>query len=361
MSRLRSTKEVAISSLHLPGGWRQRLDPDQVTALRDEIQAGRVLPPARVVTFRLAPGQPSRLELVQGFHRLAAHMEAGVKKIRCDVVTYDSAEEREVDQLSENLKRRILPGPERDRALHRLVELHAQIAAAGRQRRGMESAERGAIDRQVTNNSRGRPPSDRRAGIQKAASDTGLSESTVERSHKRIEADAQKGAEGPDVPHGAPNTIAVIPPPPPPPIRTFGVPLAAEVLALVVSRQEHIDKASRLVTQAVGELTRLKAQEQPGEHVFGQLHEELASVGRKLRLERPAWSCPFCKGQLDLPCMSCKGVRYWTEGQARGTDIDQRYLLEGDDAHVSIRGNPVPLARWRATEAPEIRDVGNGR
>ncbi len=139
---------------------------------------------------------------------------------------------------------------------------------------------------------------------------------------------------------------------PPPPIRSFGMPIAEHLRAEVEARQLHTDKADRLNQQLLAELTRMSILDPESNPKSRELHALFRIAGAQLRLARPEWLCPYCKGEADLPCMSCSGRRWWDASQITSA-IPDELLLEGEQAHVVVDGRaPVPLAKWLARRAP---------
>lgn len=321
--KLLRTSDMRLASIKRPGGWANDLDHGVVGGLIEQMQSGATLPPIKVRHDHV---------LVAGRHRLAAAEKLGRKSIRADVVRYASPDEAEADGLCENLRRRTLSVEERDRQVTRLAAIYRSMEPEG----GFSAR----ADQLREAPKGGRPASPERAVIRKTADAAGVSEDTVERAIKR-EHGRQQAAETPPANRDREA-----------PIRSFGLPIAEHLRAEVEARQLHTDKADRLNQQLLTELTRMSAYDPESNPKSRELHALFRIAGAQLRLARPEWLCPYCKGQAELPCMSCSGRRWWDASQITSALPDE-LLLEGEQAHVVVDGRaPVPLAKWQARRAP---------
>jgi predicted transcriptional regulator len=241
VSRLVETIDIEVERLPAPD--EADLDAEHVSALVEQIRAGRPLPPIRLNT---------QTELVQGRHRLAAHVAAVG---RADVVSYESPEEEEADMLAENLYRRKLPPAEEREALRRLVQINRVLMLRAAARDAEEAATQSGCQVSAEERQSKRKPRATDA-VRKTAEDTGRSERTV---HRALKTDAE---------HAEPKT----PRPPTLQRRIYDLakPLAAltsplnDLLAAADPRmhsvRRHLDKATDLRRQLEAELM-LAAQE----------------------------------------------------------------------------------------------------
>lgn len=324
--RLIKALTVRIASLNLPGKWRKDLDNENAKALYAELHAGRILPPIRIDRGR---------HVVQGFHRLAAAMEVGHKTIRADIVEYDSDQEREADQLAENLHRRVPDSEARRRGLARLVEIFA--AEAGESSGIADGVARNfsaPAEEVPPKAKRGRPPEPKRQAIKKAAKLTGHSEDTVERAVKAQERDEEP----------APLEPA---PPPPPCIRSFGLPLPPSIdhrARQVQAAIDEIDKHLRAIAKIANGLEETGLSGHDAQKLAKDEYERFAFAARGYR---PEALCPWCKGlaitpQWKSPCNGCNGTGFATAAKLRA-NVPEELLREGAEAMVAERGRMRPL------------------
>lgn len=162
---------IALDRINLPPNWRDGLDEKNVAMLVEVINAGKPLPPIRL---------NAQTEVTQGWHRIAAHIDACRLAIPAVIVEYESAEEQEADALEENLyRRKYAPADERAHWA-RLVKLRTAIKEQAAARKVLADAEErnfGPGDPKV----RGRSESPRRAAMREIAAAGGPSERTLKR------------------------------------------------------------------------------------------------------------------------------------------------------------------------------------
>lgn len=155
--QLLETLRIKLARIGVPDDWREGLDNVVVEGIARQVAEGRPVNPVRV---------DDQYQLVQGRHRLAGHFNAGSDDVLVQVVSYDTAAEREEDTLLENLCRRTLTPDERDRGLRRLWEL-SEPANDDADADGKQSAK-------APRKTKGERASD-------LAAKTGISQRTVER------------------------------------------------------------------------------------------------------------------------------------------------------------------------------------
>lgn len=319
MSRLLRTSDVLVKSLHLPGGWKAKLDTANVAGLADELRAGRTLPPIRIT---------KDFHVVQGFHRIAAHLEAKVPMVRADTVLYESNDELEIDQLCENLRRRNISIDERDKALARFVELtKGRISLHG--------------DEQSSEPQVGRPKEAGRAAIQSVAAQVGVSESTVDRAVAK-----QKPA---------PENSA----PPGPCINTFGLTdIPPAVLETAREAQVIIDEADRLLRNAQGALAKLEGLIGFPATLAQDLKKRVHEAAHAVRSSRPEALCPYCKAAVN-ECSACGGTRLALQLHMK-QGVPAEFLWEGAEATISVRGKHAYRAAYLSKRTIPI-EVKDGR
>jgi ParB-like chromosome segregation protein Spo0J len=324
--RLVEHRVLVAADLLTPKGWRELLNADNLEGLRLELRAGRKLPPIQVVE-----AGAGRHEVVKGFHRLAAHLDEGLDEIRADVVEYDSEDEREVDVLAENLRRRQLPIDEYRAGLRRLVALYEVSPEDRSALEDQLDAELGGPSEDAERNSSaradqlptaakpGRPASTKRKAIKKAAATAGASEDTVERALKPK--DDEPAAKAPPAP-------AV------PSIRAFGLDVPAAVDAKARRVQAQVDEADKLLRALAKVVNGMEDAGVPGK--FAQVAvNALKLAGDAIRGLRPSALCPWCKGFADVAdCYFCSAGGY-ADAERMKRDIPEDLLLEGDAAMVA--------------------------
>ena len=362
MSRYRETREVRLTSLILPGRWSDGLDLGNVRGLVVELEQGRGFGPIRVERTKKG------LEVVQGFHRIKAAMDAGCKTIRAEVWKYDDELEREADQLAENLRRRKLPPAEEKAGIARLFQLARMRGfddvdgdavpptiggAAARNRfrklrinctvrRRFEAARRtptGRPSRRSRTSSAG--PRTRSSG--RSTRPGGVCAGTPHR-HPR---------------HTCPGFDGDTPPTPPLPVpwRSFGLETPEDIRAGAVAASaalaevvEDLKTARRKLAKLIGPEPELVARGYRRGSV-ANLHGKVSDVLHLAEGIRPAGLCPWCKG-IGIACMSCA-----SSGVALASLDDEgvppRLLIEGGQAMVQEGGkDPVPLSKWLAAHPP---------
>jgi hypothetical protein len=337
--KLLKSLSVRIASLNLPGKWRAKLDEENVEGLTAELQAGRLLPPIRIDSGR---------HVIQGFHRLAAHMATGAKQIRADIVQYDSDEEREVDVLAENLRRRQLPTEEYRAGLRRMVELFESTPAdraaiedqldaqmggepTSRDEVGFSSPDDQPPPERKEPNKGGRPTVPRRQAIKKTAALTGASESTVERAVKDEEPE-------PPVPTEIPACLD-----------WFDLEPDRDVDGQARKVQVQVDEADKQLRSVRRLLTGLRELGLQNA-VCDQLEANYDTLAHGVRRSRPKSACLYCKGRVRKDCYACGGLGWFTHHQYDG-DLPGELRLRGDEAVVAdgaggyrlvLAGKPAP-------------------
>jgi ParB-like chromosome segregation protein Spo0J len=315
---------LVAANLRTAEGWTDQLNADNLEGLRLELRAGRKLPPIQVVET------PDGFEVVKGFHRLAAHIAESLDDIRADVVEYDSADEREVDVLAENLRRRQLPIEEYRAGLRRLVSLY-EVSPEDRSAvedqldaelgGPSEDAERNSsarADQLPTAAKPGRPASSRRKAIKRAAATTGASEDTVERALKPKD-DEPEAPEPTDIP---------------PALDWYDIEPDRDVdgqARKVQAQVDEIDKGLRAVKRL---LTGLRELGHPNA-ICDQLEGFYAALAHEARRQEPKASCYACKGLkvLRSRCFDCQGTGYATKAMIDG-DVPAELKERGGAAMV---------------------------
>lgn len=298
MSRLLKTSNVLVKSLHLPGGWRSKLDQANVAGLADELRAGRTLPPIRIT---------KDFHVVQGFHRVAAHLDAKVPEVRADTVLYENDRELEIDQLSENARRK----RPTDDDLRRLVELFKNSGTAVQE-----------VDAEPKV---GRPKEPETVAVEQAASAAGVSTKTVRRAVEK----ARPQPENSDAPK-------------PPPINTFGLTdIPPAILETAREAQVIIDEADRLLRTAQGALARLEGLIGYPASLAQDIRRKVHAAAADVRFARPEALCPYCKADPRAEtCSACGKTRLALAGQMKG--LPPELLAEGAELRISLKGRFVP-------------------
>jgi ParB-like chromosome segregation protein Spo0J len=326
--KLLKSLSVRISSLNLPSA-RAKLDLENVEGLTAELQAGRLLPPIRIDSGRY---------VIQGFHRLAAHQAVGAKEIRADIVEYDSPEEREVDVLAENLRRRQLPHEEYRAGLRRMVELFEATPSDRQAIEDQLDAEMGGGpgDVEASRNfsspddqlpaepakQPGRPSSPKRAAIKKTAALTGASESTVERAVKPKAKERGKDDVAMEEDDDG-NAIY---------LDWFDTPPVGDVDVRARRVQVQIEDVDKDLRAARKKITGLRDLGHPNA-LCDAIEEAYTTLAHLVRRSRPQTACHACKGQSGANCFDCQGTGYATIAQAEG-DVPKELLERGDRAMV---------------------------
>lgn len=348
---------LVAASLRTPEGWREQLIADNLEGLRLELQAGRKLPPIQVVET-----EDGRHEVVKGFHRLAAHLDEGIEDIRADVVEYASPEERDIDVLAENLRRRHLPPAERAAGLQRLVaRFEASPADSAyileqldaEQGQGvLEAAAEGfsSDDQQPPKAPKvdkgGRPKSPKRQAIKKAAKVTGLSEATVERAVSPPKPQADED------PTTAPAPVAYY-------LDWFDTPPIGAVDAKARRVQVQVEDIDKDLRAARKKITGLRELGHPNA-LCDAIEAAYTTLAHLVRRSRPSTVCHACKGQPGANCFDCQGSQYSTIHQAEG-DVPKELLERGDRAMVrngrggfrALAAEPEAKEEGEADETPD--------
>ncbi|HUO65113.1 MAG TPA: ParB N-terminal domain-containing protein, partial [Terriglobales bacterium] len=311
------------------------LDAKNVAELVRLLEAGKVLPPIRITEGR---------EVVFGLHRVAAALKLKHKRIRVDIVEYESRDEREEDEITENLKRLVLTKEDERGALARLVELRAKRLKANSVRAphradNPQSAEnlRGATKKKT------KPPSTKRRAIREVAAETGKSEDTVERA-VNAQTEQQQEAETPPAL------------PPPPCLDWFDVEPVGDVDAAARRVQALIDDVDSKLRAISRVLSGARETGLPNA-LAQQLEAEYDRFAHAVRAARPKAACASCKGRARAECMSCSGTGWATKAAADG-DLPKELRARGAEAQVrNGRGGFRPLIGGEPpkVQAPERR------
>lgn len=362
MSTLEKTVNRKPSSLTYKAGWKKNLDIANVVALCGELQAGRVLPPARI---------DKEGKLIQGHHRAAAHfMVKNLEKhvagpygdpkadesrmdivkrwanggnfalvetpMRCDVVDYADPDEAEIDQISENIRRRQPSDEERDAGLVRLVAINEKrIAAEMKAEAERKTAEAKALAGKKGDGKpaakpagkKGRPKTAKSKAVAAAAKQAGVSKDTVDRALERIEGSDKTPADaGPALDWFDLQPIADV----------DGA--ARKVKACIAETETKMIMVARLV--------RAAAEAGLPKSLIEGIDRDVKALGNSLSNATPTHACPSCKGLHRKTCPACGGVGYATKGQMAAdvpTELLRRAGAEGGPMVRDGRGGFKPL------------------
>lgn len=341
MSRLLRTVELKISTIRFPGGWKDRLDVANVAGLADQLRAGVSLPPVKVTHTH---------QLVAGAHRIAAHLEAELSAVRCDVIEYATPEEIEEDAICENIRRRTLSTEERDRGLARLVAI-----AQGRQAAsfGQLQPPPAPVDPQdddllaaagavvLTEVHEAAVIVSKAAAAAEVASKTGHSQRTVERAVAK-----QEAADGPEPPALADT------------IKSFGLPVLLNVREDAARWQTAIDEADGLLRRAQAALSRLVDVTKVNS-ILAKAVSEAHQAAQHARKLRPEAVCAWCKMLSELDCKACSGRGWRTSDQSK---LPPELELEGDEAMVCVGPGAFMLRmEYMRQKAPAARPAKPGK
>jgi hypothetical protein len=281
------TVVLDLAELQLPSGWKSRLKPENVNAIAEGLRAGQVTPPIAVDGGR---------NVLWGFHRIAAHIKAGINELRADVLVFDDEREQEAAVISENLRRLHLPAAEISALTKRLVDLAENSA---------NDADRDFGDTvpEPIGPTAHRPKTSRGEARAKVAKDLGEKPETIKKRDQR----AQKAQQPKDEPAS--------------PVDLHGLSLPAGHLSIidtVAQALRDIDAATQTILARItrlanelagtGEDKRLNLQE---------LRWHVAEAGKHVRARVPADLCPYCKGVTRelRNCAACQGSGYVTRDQ----------------------------------------------
>ncbi len=329
MSRLLRTVDLKISTIRLPGGWKDRLDVANVAGLADQLRAGVSLPPVKVTHTH---------QLVAGAHRIAAHLEAGLPSIRCDVIEYASAGEIEEDTICENIRRRTLSTEERDRGLARLVAIAQARSPSMAELDAMVTDEEVAELEALSDHPR--REGTKAAALSEVAAKTGHSQSTVQRAVAKQEAPPATPAPQPEV------------------ITSFGLPVLLNVREDAAKWQAAIDEADGLLRRAqaaLGKLVDITKVNSTLDKSIAAAHQA-AVQARKLR---PEAVCAWCKMLSELDCKACHGRGWRTSDQ---TKLPPELEREGAEAMVCVGPGTFMLrSQYMRKKAPITRAEKPGK
>jgi ParB-like chromosome segregation protein Spo0J len=343
-------REMQLARINIPDppDLLERMTTERVRAMAASLEATNGPLHAPVV-------RRSDKKLIAGWDRIAACRL--MKRDRVEVLLVDGTDEEMAElALVENLYRR---QDDRDALTRQLVELRAarlskqgvtKVRTAGRPKTvEAQVREQVAQERNTTP-----------AALKQAAYRDRKKARAVEAPAGDLGSSGRAaGGDRADDPADAANLT------PSPPIETFGLPLPDDLAALVTAAQAHLDKAAKLVTQAVAELNHLQNLDGYDGTKAQDLREIVRRAGAVVRESRPEAVCPWCKGEPAITCMACRGQRFATKAQMAG-DVPRELLARGAAAAVTVNGRLVLLAEWRpsgepggAAKPPEKRG-GNG-
>jgi ParB-like chromosome segregation protein Spo0J len=307
VAKFRETVEIDPASLQIPEGWPTSLDDAHIARLAGELAEGRLLPLVRV--RQRADGA---LEIIQGRHRRAAHQAMG-KSITCEVFAYESDAEAEYDMLAENIIRRVLAGPERDRALARMVELRAATVEPEPPRVG-------------------RPVSPQREAIREIAADMGVHPDTVARAVERA----------------TETTAPPLPKVAEPRLDWYGLEPVQAVEDLAEERADAVRAAERALRGFADMIEKALGP------TVGQLaRSSVDRLAHMLKLNAPSGKvCPFCKGRSREECEACEGRGFSTVA-SEPRQVPGELTWSGEDAVVARGGKFVRVVDGRPPKAPK--------
>lgn len=139
-----------------------------------------------------------------------------------------------------------------------------------------------------------------------------------------------------------------------PPVKTLGRTIPPDVLARIELEQGMVDEMSGLLAQLARLITAYEKQTLvPGkpekEHRQTRFRDPLEMLAYAIRKSRPASVCPWCKCVEDVQekCLACYGAGFVSEAKIDKTAcVPPVYLVEGDDAIISVKGKEVNLLSY---------------
>ncbi len=345
------TVEVQVDALILAGGWQKQLDADKVAEIAESFVSVGQLAPIAITKDR---------RVLWGHHRIAAAKDVGWKKIRCEIVDASSAEGTEARGIAENLHRRTVTGPERDKLRKRFIALTQPIDDVDRDVAAIQAAE-------LPEKKRGKaalPGRDAqlitRSGAPKKGRPVGTG--TKEVAHRKSVARAMVVTEGTLRRSVKRATIAESPPEPPAPvIKTHEIEIPADIDNNIRILAEGLDGIENALKTAQARVTKLvdDTAANPSRRMDLQLlKERLKMLAAAVRDHRPASACVYCKlvPTIVETCTACKATGYLERAQLE--DVPKELLIEGEGAGIFEAGQFTKLSELSGKPATKSATKG---
>lgn len=300
-------KQAAMDALKLPGDFKARLKAPHVAARAKSIKE------LGVIALPIVEWKTKRL--IAGCDRVAALTLNGADVVEVRAVEGTPEELRRL-MLAENIERR---PKERDELL---VEYAAVIEAE-------VVAER--VNGQPSEKPPGRPQTPKGEARERAAAALGVSPESIRKAQERLADKAKEPAK---------KTERLY--------EDWGLKIPATVDTAVTTLIESMDSADQVLRGVQSSLTRaLEACPESWQWLrirLATMHSEAKAIAQKVRATRPRAVCPYCKGVAALAkkCAACAGATV-VNGE-RLDSVPAELRLRGDDAMVSVDGQPVRLA-----------------
>lgn len=320
------TVDIRLVSIVLTDGpngeWRKGLDEGLVEKMVTDIKAGD--------GASIGPlGVDRQKRLWWGHNRYEAFQRAGVRTVRCEVYQFKDEAEAQAAAIRENLRRKHL-STERIRDLtHELVAI-AQKRLVSERMSGPDLATSVAETPEATTPLGGRPKSTRAEAVRRIAKQEKVTRQAIEKRMSPPPADPTPPPANRD---GMPFAF-----------RAFGLPVPTTIRDGATGAWTVLSEMDRMLRQVQAKATAL--QDAPGfdETLARDIRQRIHDVAHLVRKQMPAALCPWCKGQPDVSDNACGQHRGWVGAGVMGGDIPAQLLLEGEQAHVAVNGEYVPLA-----------------
>ena len=303
-------KSVRLSSLVLPGDFKQRLKAPHVAARAKSI--------AELGVIALPVVEWPAKRLIAGNDRVAALTLNGADVIEVRAVEGTEAELRRL-MLAENIERR---PKERD-------ELIAEYVGSIEEELAAEAKDKGQPVPKPSSPAGGRPQTLHGAARERAAQALGVSVQAVRKAEERAAAPEKKDE--------------------PPAKRLYedwGVDVPKALHEAITAIIEPLDSADQLMRGVQSSLTRaIEAGDERPE--VADLRSTAKKLAQDIRARRPRALCPYCKGvpALRRKCAGCIGAGFILGSAVES--IPAELKMRGADAMVAVDGKPARLALQR--------------
>ena len=311
-----ATKEVAISSLRLPSGWKQVLASDQAARVGKSLEHAPILQ-------RPAIRKADR-SVIFGLHRIAAASRDGQTTVVVDVWDVDEAEAAEMRDIENGIRR----PPDVDAQQRLLDKWTADIKGT---RDDANSAT--PVAKLPTAARPGRPKTPRGEARENLAAARGVSPGAQARADQR-KAKAEEAETLPQLPESWLYRLGAF--------ETWGVEISEDFAQVVVQARQAVDAVGAKLNAVLSSITAQQKEAEATVSVmldFNGLYSRLQQDAGALRSARPEALCCYCKA-VPLLMRNCKGCNgLGTVGRDALANAPAELKVGGDEAGVYLKPN----------------------
>lgn len=315
--RILSWDYVAISSMLLPGNWKQLVNEDAEVSKR-------AISIAKVGIIQEPVVRASDKRLIVGRRRVAAKAKLGDKEVLCKLIDCTDDEARLLE-TTENAEREHFSPDKQQANINILLD---QLVAAEAGKTPLIPLGRP-----------GRKKTVRTLAMEKVAKERGVRPETIRIQswrHKKAVDLANGMFPGGNPPQKLPPAVTV-----PAPIEQFGMQVSPAFVSQVAQIQSAIEGASKAMSKASGLLTTISRSDLPlHDDRLGRVHSQIQEASAALRGLRPVMLCPYCKGlgRVTERCVPCNKTAYITKSQEANVPPE---LLRSENPLVLVEGKIV--------------------